>query len=210
MFFLFGERVRLNQAPVGLKSCPVCRSEQAFTARRESLWFTFFGLPLLPMEEVANYWCCEHCLNAFEPGRVDAPSQVALVQRVIVYLLTGYGHQDQHSVANEISVKLTDVELSSGAFREISRDLQTMRLDMVEQVRAAASRLNSRGKQQVLQAAFLATYICCDLQYEDRLRINLIGNALGVGIEFVEYAIQETRRHNYYGVHRLSHREREV
>ncbi|MEK9872100.1 MAG: hypothetical protein VW831_20455, partial [Gammaproteobacteria bacterium] len=58
-----------------------------------------------------------------------------------------------------------------------------------------------------IEAAFLTTYICCDLQYEDRLRINLMGNAMDVGLEFVEYAIRQTRKTNYYGVRRLAKAE---
>jgi hypothetical protein len=47
------------------------------------------------------------------------------------------------------------------------------------------------------------TYVCCEIQYEDRLRVNLIGNALGVSLEFVEYAVQKVRQNSYYGVRRL-------
>ena len=81
---------------------------------------------------------------------------------------------------------------------------------MVDYVRSHAASMNSVGKQQVIEAAFLSTYACCELQYEDRLRINLIGNALGVGLEFVEYCIGQSRRQNYYGVRRLGLTEQEV
>ena len=40
-----------------------------------------------------------------------------------------------------------------------------------------------------------------------RLRINLMGNAMDVGLEFVEYAIRQTRKNNYYGVRRLASAE---
>ena len=43
-----------------------------------------------------------------------------------------------------------------------------------------------------------------------RLRINLIGNALGVGLEFVDYAIQQSRKKNNYEIRRLRHLEPEV
>ena len=64
--------------------------------------------------------------------------------------------------------------------------------------------MNAVGKQAVIEAAFLTTYACCDLQYEDRLRINLVGNALGVGLDFVEYAIDNVRKQSYLGIKRLS------
>ena len=75
---------------------------------------------------------------------------------------------------------------------------------MVERVSQFASSMNAIGKQTVVEAAFLTTYVCCDLQFEDRLRINLIGNALGVGLEFVDYSISQIRKQGCYGVRRLN------
>lgn len=210
MLFVFGEKVKVSREPLGDKSCKVCGSMQGFTACTESLWFSLFGLALLRIEQLADYWCCQRCDSAYVPGDLEQPSQVPIVKRVIVYLLNGYGHADQSAMASEVCLKLSGCELSREEFRAISGDLRSARLDMVEQIRQATTHLNNHGKQQVIQAAFLTTYLCCDLQYEDRLRINLMGNALGVGLEFVEYAVQETRRQNYYGVHRLGQRESEV
>ena len=158
---------------------------------------------MLKLEEVASYWCCVGCDNSYVPGELHEPSQLPVVRQVIVYLLAGYGHHDQAELADEICRKLTSMALPVEAFRQLSRSLQTSRLDMVETVRSSASRLNAKGKHQVIQAAFLTTYVCCDLQYEDRLRINLMGNALGVGMEFTDSVIQDTRRRNCLGIRRL-------
>lgn len=210
MLFLFGERLRSKATPVGEHRCSVCQSDQPFTEQNENLWFALFGIPLLPFEDKARYWRCENCLAAYDRNALGEPSHVPLVKRVIAYLLMGY-RQDQHRrIAGEICLKITGFDFEGTEFDRVTREIGAGKLDMVEIVRRTAPTLNAIGKQQVLEAAFLATYICCDLQYEDRLRINLMGNAMDVGLEFVEYAIAQTRKQNYYGVRRLSHVESAV
>ena len=75
--------------------------------------------------------------------------------------------------------------------------------DVLKLIGAAASTMNARAKFQVIEAAFLSTHVCCEMQHEDRLRINIIGNTLGVSITFVETAIQNVRANNYYKVRRF-------
>jgi hypothetical protein len=195
---------------LGDKRCAVCQSEQPFSSQTETLWFCVFGLPVLPIESVASYWRCEKCLNAYRPDNQDEPSCVPLVREIIVYLLLGY-HQSQHvKIAQEICLKLTGFDFPGDTYHEILTTIRSGRIDMVEHVRASAAVINAIGKQQILEAAFLTTNTCCDMQYEDRLRINLVGNALGVGLEFVQYAIDQVRKQSYYSVRRLRHVEPEV
>lgn len=210
MIFLFGEKLRSRSAPVGVRHCVMCRAEQPFSEHVESLWFSFFSLPVLPIEDKANYLRCEKCLAAYAKDNLNVPSHVPIIQTLIVYLLLGY-QQDQHRrLAEEICLKITGAEFSEDDYHLRRSEVATGTLDMVELVRTAAPTVNAIGKQQIIEAAFLTTYVCCDLQYEDRLRINLMGNSLDLGLEFVDYAIQQTRKQSYYGVKRLRTTEAEV
>lgn len=210
MFFLFGEKIRSKSTAVGVKHCPVCHAEHPFTEQQESLWFCLFAIPLLPIERTASYWRCDNCLMAYKPGALEQPSSVPVAQRITLYLLLGYAQRAHAKLAGEICLKLTGFELDSTTRAMLVREINTGGIDMVEYVRSEAASTNAIGKQQIIEAAFLATYACCDLQYEDRLRINLIGNALGVGLEFVDYAIAHSRKQNYYGIRRLGLTEPEV
>lgn len=207
MLFLFGERKKVKGAPIGNKDCALCRSEQLFTDQRETLWFTFFGIPLLPIELAAQYWRCENCLSSYRIGALDEPSQVPVVKLLVTYILLGYNQHQLHGLASEICMKITGFELGEPEYRSLIQELGSGSLDVVEHVRGFAGCINGPGKQQIVEAAFLATHTCCDMQYEDRLRVNLIGNALEVGLEFVEYCIQQVRKHNYYGVRRSASQE---
>jgi hypothetical protein len=210
VILLFGERARAKTTPIGSRSCAVCDAEQPFSEQLESTWFCLFGLPLLPIEQFARYWRCEHCLSAYEPGELGAPSSVSLVKRISLYILLGYNQHAHAAVAQEICLKLCGFELTDSEMKNLVRDISARHVDMVDYVRSHSPFLNAIGKQQVLEAAFLATHACCELQYVDRLRINLIGNALGVGLEFVEYAIQQSRKKNNYEISRLRNLEPEV
>lgn len=210
MIFLFGERVRVKTTLIGPRSCAVCRAVLSFTEQRETNWFCLFGLPILPVEEFARYWRCVHCLSAYQPGKLEAPSSVALVKRISLYILLGYNQHDRVAAAQNICLKLCGVGLTDSETTILVRDISAGHVDMFNYVRSQSAYLNATGKQQVLEAAFLATHICCELQYEDRLRINLIGNALGEGLAFVERAIQTSRENRHYDIGRRRDLEREV
>lgn len=203
MIFLFGEKIRSRSAAMGQHRCAVCQGEQVFTETSESLWFCLFAIPLLPIEQVARYWRCEKCLTAYLPRELKMPSVVPVVRKITVYILLGYNQHEHFGLAQEICRKITGFDFPDDEIARVRRDIATGRVDMVEQVRGHAADTNGIGKQQIIEAVFLATYACCDLQYEDRLRINLIGNALGLDLPFVDYAIARCRKQNYYGIRRL-------
>ena len=210
MIFLFGERIRVKTRSIGPRSCAVCKTVASFTEQLESSWFCFFGLPILPVEQFARYWRCEDCLSAYEPGKLEAPSSVARVKRIILYILLGYNQHARVAAAQDICFKLCGFDLTDREAKILARDISAGHIDMFDDVRSHAPHLNATGKQQVLEAAFLATHTCCELQYEDRLRINLIGNALGEGLAFVERAIETSRENNHYKISRRRELEREV
>ena len=201
MFFLIGERVRRKTEAIGARQCAICVKSETFMHVVETKWFSLFAIPLLPLEVVADYVVCRKCESAYPYETSTEPSQVDSVKLVTTYILTGYGRQNQTRVMQEIVHKICGFEFSSGEINRFSGHLAGG--DIFELLGNAASTMNDRARLQVIEAAFLSTHVCCEIQYEDRLRINLIGNALGVSLQFVEYAIEEVRRHRFYDVQRL-------
>lgn len=205
MIFLFGERIKRDSKPLGARACPVCRSEQQFSQVQEVNYFHVFGLRLLPLEKIADFQLCEFCENAFEMGPTvpDKPSHIDLTQTVTSYVLLGYGQQDHTELAQDLLKKVTSFDLTHEDFRRDVSQLSDGRLDMFAHIKQRAKRLNVRGKQQVIEAAFLATHACCEIQYEDRLRINMIASAMDTSIAFVNATIEQVRRQGCYGVRRI-------
>ena len=169
----------------------------------ETNYFCLFGIRLLPIEKIANYLRCDQCNNSFTEEPADVPSQVALVKRVLIYNQVGYGMQDYRDIVRDICIKVTGFEFHDDEILKELAAVETGDEDMVQILSSSASGLNLQGKQQIIEAAFLITHACCEIQYEDRLRINLVGNALGVSIEFVSSVIDRVRAHGCYGIRRI-------
>lgn len=205
MIFLFGEKIKRETSALGERHCPVCATSKPFSHVRETNYFHAFGLRLLPLEKIADFQQCDFCENAYPYGAEvpKYPAQVALTRTVLAYVLVGYGQQDHKELAADVAKKVTGFELDFDQFLSDVRALAAGRLDLIAQVKADASRLNVRGKQQVIEAAFLATHACCEIEYEDRLRINMIASAMDMSIAFVNATIDQVRRQGCYGVRRI-------
>ena len=203
MIFLFGERIHGVSEAVGIKHCGVCGKKQPFSRVIETNYFCLFGIRLLPIEKGANYLRCDQCNNAFAHDRTQEPTQVAVVKHVLAYNLLGYGIYDRRDILQDICIKVTGFEFHEDEICKHRQEIQAGRLDLSETLRSSAPGLNLQGKQQIIEAAFLIAHACCEIQYEDRLRINLIGNALGVSIEFVGSVIEAVHAQGCYGVRRM-------
>ena len=201
-FFVFGERIHGASLDAGERACPVCRRQTPFVHIIETNYFCIFGLRLLPIEKIANYYQCAECGNSFDKD-AQAPTHVPLVKQVLAYILAGYGMTEHTEVAQEICLKISGFELTHGELVEAIRVLDSGKEELFDILGGHAPNINAHGAHQIIQAAFLMTHVCCEIQYEDRLRINLMGNALGVSLEFVQATIEDVREKKYYGVHRL-------
>ena len=203
MLFLIGERVTNKSEGAGFRACAVCGGNEHFSHVSETNYFCFFGLPLLPIEKLADYYRCDRCNNSYKDLLVEEPSQVPVLQRTLSYIQLGYGQSQQATLVKDICLKLCGFEYSQDEMRKAAFQLESGESQYMDYLRKESSQMNNLGKMQIVEAAFLMTYVCCEIQYEDRLRVNLIGNALGVSLEFVEYAVQQVRDNGYYGVRRL-------
>ena len=201
MFFLFGESVKTHRNQTGMRRCDTCGGDKDFFHVTEVNYFSLFSIPLFEVSKVADYFLCGGCETSYASKDQIQPAHIEPVKIVIAYILAGYGRAGDTRHAQEIARAIGGivfaVEEIEGTLRLIGEE------DVLELLGRAASSMNPKAKFQVMQAAFLSVYVCCEMQYEDRLRINLMGNALGVSLTFVEAAMQNVRTNSYYGVRRL-------
>ena len=120
---------------------------------------------------------------------------------MLVYIQLGYGMIEHRDLVQDICIKISGFEFLESEIIEHSRRVGGG--DALDYLKIGVPGLNLQGKQQILEAAFLITHACCEIQYEDRLRINLMGNALGVSLEFVNSVIDHVHAHGCYGVRRI-------
>ncbi|MBV1876319.1 MAG: hypothetical protein KUG79_01635 [Pseudomonadales bacterium] len=203
MLFVFGDRVDSKSTSIGSKVCNICNKEQPFSHVVETNYFCIFGFRILPIEKFANYYCCDHCNNSYELDDLKQPAQVQIIKRVLIYIQLGYWPAENRELSKDICLKVTGCELLDEEIRAERLLIETGKVDVLEVLKDGASSLNLQGKQQIIESAFLITHACCEIQYEDRLRLNLMGNALNVSIEFVTSVINQVHAHGCYGVRRL-------
>ena len=204
--FLFGERIKGTSDSLGERFCPVCDASKSFRHVNETNYFCLFGIRLLPLEKHADYHLCDFCENAFtEPtdGAYQIPSQAMSARSVIGYILVGYGMQGHLKLGCEIFKKVTGFEMSAEELTHVVRKVSVPQQDLINLLKSESSNMNIRGKQQIIEAAFLVTHACCEIEYEDRVRINLIANAMDIPIGFVSATIEQVRQQGCYGVHRI-------
>ena len=202
MFFLVGERVHGAAIDAGDHACPVCGVERHFHRIVETNYFCIFGLRLVPIEKVADYFECDSCKSSFNED-LKVPSALPVVHSTIVYVLVGYGMQGHPGVAREICEKVTGSTFPEEALTGRLRAMDAGTEDLFDTLRDRSRFINVQGKRQIIEAAFLMTHVCCEIQFEDKLRINLIGNALGVSLQYVDACIEGVRSQGYFGVRRL-------
>lgn len=202
MIFLFGERVHGAELDGGEQDCPVCNRQTPFVRVIETNYFTVFGIRLLPIDKVADYHRCTVCNNAIDPD-LETPTHLIVVREAIAYIMIGYGMSEHREVAGQICEAVTGFEFTPDQLRDTIRELDAGKVDFFQTLKAHAPQMTTEGKAQVVMAAFLMTYVSCEIQHEDRVRVNLIGNALGVPLEFVNGCVDEVRARNYHGIRRL-------
>jgi|TARA_Y100000310_G_scaffold317937_1_gene371405 hypothetical protein len=202
MLFIIGEQTVTRILDEKTFRCPVCSRNQPYQRFVETSFFTLFSIRLLPLRNLADYYQCSSCGNAFDPSQLDEPSHLKGVRRVLAYILVGFDKSDHRDSVQEIFQKLCNRPYKP---EEIDREISVIekgKEDVFSSLKGTAYRINIRGKQQIIEAAFLMTHACCEIQHEDRLRINLIGSALGVSLEFVAAVIDRVRSESYYGIRR--------
>ena len=198
MFILFGECLQTGRDRAGLRKCDRCDREEEFFHITEVNYFSLFAIPVFRVSKVADYFVCGECGTSYASKVQLQPSNIDSVKVVITYILFGYGMANEIRRIQEIANAVVGI---SFPVEEIKRNL--LRIgdeDVFKLLGIAANTMNAKAKFQVIEDAFLSTHVCCEIQYEDRLRINLMGNALGVSLSFVEAAINNVRSNNFYGV----------
>jgi len=202
VFFLFGEKLKIVPREQAEFDCVVCNTRQRYTRFEEYNYFTVFLMAVARLHKVSDYCECSVCCSAYRPEDLKTPSYFAPVHRTLVYIMMGYGMEKHMDMLSELSEKITGKGLGIEEIRSEIRQVDKQQGDIFETIRQFAQCLNIQGKRKVIEAAFLMTYASCEIEFEDRLRVNLIGDALGTPLEFTQFVINSIRDSGYYGIRR--------
>jgi len=132
--------------------------------------------------------------SALDRHHYNAPATyISGLVLVLSYLMLGYGINDSKSEAAAIYKAMTDREYDEQAIQDNIVAFNEGK-DLFKTLKGLAFRLNTMGKIRVVEAAYLITRALSEVEYEDRLRVNLIGNALGISLEFVNEIINRIKQ----------------
>ena len=202
MLFLFGEQIKSESIEEGVFNCPVCRDQQRYQRVVETNYFTVFMLPVLAITKLADYCQCAICGSSFDPGDYAQPAANIGVKRALVYIMMGYEMEAHKNTVAKLYKIITHFNLADSDIVAEMRHISDDHNDLFSFMKSLAPKLNIQGKQKVLEATFLMTYVSCEIEHSDRLRVNLVGNALGLPLEYVEAMINRIRSKNYYQIKR--------
>lgn len=185
MLFLFGSQTIRKVTDEQPFSCPVCQSQQTSYHMLEKNYFTLFFIRLLPLDIVADYLECTQCQHSFNPENLDMPAYILGVQQVLAYLMLGYGVKRSKQMGTDICKAKTDHDWDDD---EMYKQLSCLDdgHNLFTSLNELSFHLNDLGKIRIVESACLMANSLSELEYEDRLRLNLISSALGVSHEFVK------------------------
>jgi len=202
MLVLFGEKTVASTEPLGDFNCPVCNCEESLIGVIEKNYFTAFFIRILPLDTTADYNQCSGCGHAYDSISAEEPLFFSTVKSVLSYLLAGYGLNHGIEVSRKIFHAIT---MSDTSTSDIQNPINQFNHEnnFFEHLKHSAKTMSWLDKSLVVEAAFLLIYAARPIEYEERLQINLTGNALGIGIEGVNAIIKKLQSQQYRGIQSL-------
>lgn len=202
MFLLFGEETINKITRTGEIACARCGGRRAAQRYAEASYFTLFRIPLLPLGRRSDYWECCECGAAYASERATEPAADAVLRHVLVYVMLGYRAAAYRETLQQIYARITGREIGVEEIAAEAGEIEARPPEIIGYLRKHAFHLNVAGKEQVVEAAFLMTHASCEIQQQDRLRVNLMGGALGLTLEQTDAVLDRVRANRYYGVRR--------
>lgn len=193
---IIGEKQITKEVANGTFECPVCDSRQGYRHRQIKQYFSLFFIPLLPMNDSANYVICNHCLCCFDPRILTEPAVYSdpinhrAMRRALCYLLAGYGDSSVgRQQLSAIFQTYNGITLSPAT---VAQELQAITggdsptLPMLHKL---SPQLSTHAKHQLLLACYQLCQGLTEMSFEDRVRINTLAAELELSIPEVNYLI---------------------
>ncbi|MEM9319917.1 MAG: TerB family tellurite resistance protein [Pseudomonadota bacterium] len=165
MILIWGTRGRTSEVYSGDFYCPDCCGQKGFALQEVKRWFTFFFIPIFPINTLGKYVECGDCKSTFnervlqldpERARVELEAAFSVAaKRVMFKMALADGEIDQSEI-DQITLAFANIakrEIDAG---DIAAELEAARNDtssVVDYLRAIAPNLNDTGKELVMRSA---------------------------------------------------------
>ena len=199
MFILLGERAVASTENLGPFQCPICQTQKELHRVTHKNYFTVLFIRILPLGIIADYNQCSGCGHTYNQALTTEPLFFSPTRSVLAYLLSGFGLERTMDIGAKVFKAVTGTEATTAEIQaQITRINQGE--DLFEQLKKSSPTLSWLDKSLIVEAAFLLIFASQTIEYEERLRINLIGNALGISIEEIKLIIDNLQAQQYKGI----------
>jgi len=177
-FIIFGTRGVTTTPDRGTFHCPQCATQRQYATKRVRRFFTLYFIPLIPLDQVAQYVECEGCRGTFNMSVLSfdpqaqheafmAEFQIA-VRDVLVQTMLADGDISPKEV-EAIQVICADIggfQLTPEAVHTLAEQATTRNESVIDTIRRQAPMLNNNGKEAVIRAA--AMVAIADGEFDER------------------------------------------
>jgi hypothetical protein len=190
----------------GAFRCPVCSDVRPYARRRVKRSFSLFFIPILPLDDVADYVECRDCEQRFDPGVLTTHSvegQDGVVRDVLRAACAAFAHIASPNAvldaepAAECARRIHQLFGGQGNLEALEIQLRRVEHDypsLREALRAADVAMAHGGKEMFLRVAL---GVAMDLQGgplvpASREALKEVGELIGMPMEEVQGLLHET------------------
>ncbi len=159
MILIWGWRARKKTLGEGVFFCPRDQGDRNYRHRSARRWFTFFFIPLIPLNDLGDFVECESCKSTFYPNVLSAKTNTQIEDVLTIglrYLVVAMIAADGVVDPNEKQAALAVMQRYANRPYDLSSleaDLHTLQpSEMTDKLEELGSILNEHGKEGIITA----------------------------------------------------------
>ncbi len=167
MLLVWGFKARYKIIESGMFACPHEGVDRGFSKKEAKRWFTFFWIPILPLNALGEFVECDSCKSSYDPRVLTNPTTAQImdnlanaVRYAVVAIINADGvvNDLEKKRGLEIMQQYSDTPYTQ---QHLDEDIKTLpSAGLAVQLSTLAGSLNEHGKETLLNA-------CVDLAVAD-------------------------------------------
>lgn len=200
MLLIWGWKARYTVLEEGVFFCPREGGDRPFHRKEARRWFTFFFIPVIPLNVLGEFIECQSCTSAYDPVVLTAPTagqmmdNLANAMRYAVVAITmadGTVDDAERHVALQIMAEHSDTPYTP---EDLDRDLRELHPgDLTTHLGNVAGYLNEHGKERLLTACVMIAASDGTVDESEIAELQKAGAALGMSPAHVRGVIAGVR-----------------
>lgn len=198
MLLIWGFKGRSKTIASGVFFCPREGGDRNYEHKQAKRWFTFFFIPLIPLNDLGDFVECTSCKSTYYPsvlegktvGEIEDVSTIA-IRHVVVSMLKADGHVDDREKEAALAVVARFASTPYGP-NDLDDDLRSLSVsDLTDNLEELGAILNEHGRENVLTAAVYLAGSDGHVDPSELVVARDIGKALSMSGAHIEGTVQQ-------------------